>query len=523
MIKTKGKRTLIAMCCALTVSACGGGGTDSSTGADNVQDSASNTAGRGQTNQAPGFTQASGTQQLWEGTNPTVPMTPQVTLDDKGTAVASWIEGISGELITSVAEANGHWSSANVLTKGSINSGNTYALRTNSSGQRVLVVPKFNTGAGSYPYAVYFYGPSSGWSDPVPLNRQLAAVSPDASDIQVTGDGTALMSVLSYNPFEKNQPVGPAELYRLRPDGAQKTGLTTVSMSVLGTPLPSQETSVGGAFFAMPPQDSAAIKNQGYLFWQEAGGGSQPYSSLGLLGAIITSPPFYTTDARGIAQNVAAGRVTCSSRGVPQAMTSIARTATVIWGDPTSAGTCTLKATKFDEDHGGQARTDTLGSQDTDLSEAKLLMDGSGNALVLWTETSKNGTVTRYKWSQSLAGGEWSAPADLASTFGLTDDVITRRPAIAMNQAGDTVLAVVTGSANLTNHTGKLSYVRFNFKTGWTQKTEIAGGRFFSGFEAGVDINRGGKAIVLYRVAPCFDATGPESSCTPTSIYAYAM
>ncbi|NIF72584.1 MULTISPECIES: hypothetical protein [unclassified Burkholderia] len=526
------KKNLLAVCCVVAFAGCGGGG-DSNGGATGGAKDAG--AGDSNTTGATRFIQAAGTQRVWDeglkadGTFVAFPIKLQVTLDDNGIALASWRDGFADRLMTAVAGADGQWSTAEKLASG-VDDGFPYALRANSAGRRVLLVMKARVHDGDYPYAAYFYTPSVGWSAPVPLTRQLAANDPGASDLTVDDDGTALISVRGYDLLgssSQNRAV-PAELFRLSPDGAKTTGVQTVPMSPTGSPMPSGGTSVFNTVYAKPPRNSAGNTGTGYLFWQET---AQPGNfTSSILGAMLETPPRYTVPASNIqvsTLNAAGSSPTYSSicgSSLLQAKASGKFKATVLWGDVTSAGKCRLMATRLSELPSFQAQTDVLDvtpeGNNGALSGAKLLMDDSGNALAIWASSNDSGT--HYWWSQSLAGAAWSRPADLKSSLGIADDMNVWSSAVAMSAGGDAVFVAATKSKYQTpDAKDQLSYAHFGFGAGWGSRTVIAEGVSTSGIQVNVDINRRGKATIMYVAAPCDDTSNAGKTCKSAAVYAY--
>ncbi|OLL30860.1 hypothetical protein BTH42_14890 [Burkholderia sp. SRS-W-2-2016] len=510
------KQTLVSACCAFALVGCGGGG--GSDGAP-VANDANATGQASENSSSVAFSQAHGNVLLAQGN---VLVQPHVTLDDAGTAVAIWAEGFTSELYASSSDAAGNWTTPSLITK-DVHLGFAYALATNTAGQRVLLAEMSTPTHGVESSAFFFKPGDAGWSAAVPLSRTLAALYPDSSDLQVTSDGSALISVKPYDtsgPSSANR-TGPAELYRLRPNGAQTTGIQSIAMSATGKPIPSARLSNAGAVFALPPTGAEnAFRTDGFFFWQEADGVPPGYSSLAVLRAQYDQP-FITMEARGLYQNTAAGSATCSAQLLRAAAASIS-SAVVLSGDMAiDRKQCILKATRIDTSLGWDVKTFVLSSPGADVSDAKLLQDGNGRVLAVWAEKSTDDPRSRYMWSQSLANGIWSTPTELALSLGIPADSMTALPAVKMSLSGDAVLALTT-----TDHasTGKLSYSRFDFASGWSAPVGVAEGKVSLGFVADIAINTAGKAVIVYSVTGCPDYQRSGLwNCGKNSAYAYFL
>lgn len=524
------KRMTITLACVAMFAGCGGGGDSGGTvvsGAD-----AGSNAGSGQTQSSLSFTQMSGTRLVWQGTQagPGVDYVGaqrlQVSLDEHGVALASWQNTLNWKVMTSVTGPDGQWSAATSLpvpTRMELG----YLQRTNAAGQRVLLAARGDDSVGDYHNVAFFYTPSIGWSDAVPLKRDPVGGYLSRSDLTVADDGTALLAVDGYDlKGGLTSTAVPAELYRLRPDGAQATGITTFRINNQGKPDPYAFTQVQDAAFVMPRQDSHDFKNRGYFFWRESdysSGTSGNYFPLGVAGAEVSPSALYTSEARGLnIPNV--GTVSNGRCGV-EAKASDTRNAAVIWGKGDGMGRCQLMATRISEDGGWHTRTDALGSSAIAVQPPKLLMDDAGNALVIWAVT--NGQAWSYWWSQSLAGGGWSEPADLLASLGVNGPAgfLIDLDGIEMNAAGEAVVAFSTMDLKAPGVIiDLLSYARFNFQAGWQRGAVIASGRTGGTFQAQSVVNRNGKAMIVYIVAPCGlhpDGNGPI--CEASSVYEYTL
>ncbi|WP_070107503.1 hypothetical protein [Burkholderia plantarii] len=525
------KRMTMTLACVAMFAGCGGGGDSGSTvvsGAD-----AGSHAGSGPTQSGSTFTQMSGTQMIWEGAQPGPgpgyigAERLRVSLDEHGVALASWQNTQTMQIMTSVTGADGQWSAATSLP-GAIE-WDSYAQRTNAAGQRVLLAARRDADSGGYHKVTFFYTPSIGWSDAVQLKRDPVGDF-SKSDFTVADDGSALLAVNGYDLTSgMTNTEAPAEVYRLRPDGAQATGITTFRINDQGKPDPLAFTRVQDAVFVMPRQDSHDFKNQGYLFWREYGfsgayssGAPRRYFSLGAIGAVVSSPALHTSEARSLhvrnVDNDNAGNCWIEAKA------SNTRNATVIWGQGDGTGRCQLMATRISEDGGWHTRTDALGSNTIYFQAPKLWMDEAGNALVAWTFFDSSGP--HYLWSQSLAGGAWSQPADLLTSLGVDSPAEFQIDfhGIEMNAAGEAVAAFSTRDPKVGGSAYSLAYARFDFLAGWQRGAVIASGRIASAFQAQSSVNRNGKATIVYSVTPCRPRPDQNSvGCDRETVYGYTF
>jgi hypothetical protein len=530
------KRNLVILSCLAVFAGCGGG---EDAGPVVAGTTGSGNAGSEPTSRVASFTQAAGTQRIWEGVAigsgdlPAMPSYPQITLDDRGMALASWRDLLGpSQLVTSVTDGDGKWSAAQVLagSAGIASRYSSYVQRTNAAGQRVLLSSQSGEYADSAVNHAFFFTPSIGWSGAVPLSRELAADSPIASDLTVTDDGTALVSVLGYDSLANpRDTTAPAELYRVRPDGAASVGLTGVSIAENGLILAPRQSTHRRAAFAMAPRDPDVAAIQGYFLWQEVSLSLPQYSSLGVLRPSIdgaqTTFPHRAFGMHMSDEHFPAGSpfaATCDTAGLPIGKASSALSAIFILGVGTSSGECMLVPSLYAEtDSSWGISTSTIATGD--LHDVRLLTNEAGSALLLWSQTDRSTGSTEYWWSQARNGHQWDWPARLAKALGV-DDTALGSVAMAMNPAGEAVIAFSTKGPRLQNlRSGQLNYARFNFKSGWSGKTEIAQGNYNLGFGIAVDINRNGKAVVLYTVAPCFVPGDAKTNCTSPSVYAYTL
>lgn len=140
-----------------------------------------------------------------------------------------------------------------------------------------------------------------------------------------------------------------------------------------------------------------------------------------------------------------------------------------------------------------------------------LVADESGNALVVWKESTGNSSTpnqaTKLMWSQSLYGGPWSPPSSINSNLSTLGSV--RRDghiALAMNAHGEAIVSIkVDGVVNPTVNPS-IVISSFSFEKGWTPWRTVANKQRLS--EPKVAINASGQAVVAYTALPALRVNG---------------
>lgn len=525
---------LLSVCCVAALYGCGGGGGDggSASNGGNNEQSNSQTNGDTPSNSAP-YSQADGTVLVSDKISGSVfTLRHKLTLDDSGRAVAMWMEGDKDlQLMAVDTDAAGmRWNSPQRIAT---ESQSDFDLTTNRAGQRVALELRRSTGTEAPAPRLHFYRADTGWAAPVSVKGNLLVNSARRASLTALEDDGSATLITRGNATDSFKP--SFEASRVLPDGTQNIVQPGYPLTRSGQLLTNGTWSTVGAAFAVAPR-TGEIPPHGYLVWQNVIRDNtnitvNPIIAVGALGTFIERPAITmsATNLNVLDENhkwlsgADCPRDLLKAASVDDRYT-VALSAGVSSSSLANGFECSLNVTRIDRRTVTQnIKTDALSAPDASVDKAQLMVDRNGNALVVWHERSRN----RYMWSQSLAYGNWSSPADLSSTLALAENILDGME-IKLNDQGQAVAALETYARNPkeSSFQRNLAYARFDFQNGWGKPSEIAtftvNGNSVSALDIDVAINHAGKAMVTYLVPRCY-ISQKEPNCSVSSLYSYSL
>ena len=517
--------SLLSACCVAALQGCGGGGADAG---------ATNTADNGQSSSSPSGSnssnsqlfQADGTVKIADNINRKgISFDHKVTLDDSGKAVAMWLSKHDTRLMSVESDETGQqWNAPQIVGEGWQSD---FDIRTNGAGQRVALEQYRGPSESRATLRLYFYSAEKGWAAPVPIANGQTANDPANSDLTVLEDGTATLSIDPRNSVYN-------EASRIYQDGTRKSLQSAIPLLPSGAPLTSGQWGSLSTVFAVAPR-RGEMPSHGYLLWQDDVVSNTPETGsnviLGALGTFIERPAvtMSATMLYSLPKQKRNSAVSCA-KGLLKATSVDDRYAVVLSGGlPTADSTkCVLNATRIDRfAQSNNVRNDTLSTRDASVDWAQLMTDGNGNSLAVWRENTDDVGSQRYMWSQSIAYGNWSTPANISSAVALGNNALSRL-AIKMNDKGQAIAAFASegldANGRRTTFQRNVAYGRFDFQHGWSPATQIArtAGFYDDPIRLDAAINSTGKAVVAYQFRNC-DITQNVNDCGVSSLFAYAL
>ncbi|QCP48023.1 hypothetical protein FAZ95_01780 [Trinickia violacea] len=517
--------SLLSACCVAALQGCGGGGGDA--GSTNIVDngqSSSSSSGSNSTNSQ--LFQADGTVKIADNINRQgISVDHKVTLDDSGKAVAMWLSKHDTRLMSVESDETGQrWNAPQIVGEGWQSD---FDIRTNGAGQRVALEQYRRPSESRATLRLYFYSAQKGWSAPVPIANGQTANDPANSDLTVLEDGTATLSIDPSNTMYE-------EASRIYPDGTRKSLQRVIPLLPSGAPLTWGQWGPLSTVFAVAPR-RGEMPSHGYLLWQNDVVSNTPDTGsnviLGALGTFIERPAvtMSATMLYSLPKQKWNSDVGCA-KGLLKATSVDDRYAVVLSGGLPSADStkCVLNATRIARfAQSNNVKNDALSARDASVEWAQLMTDENGNSLVVWREKTDDFRTPRYMWSQSVAYGNWTTPANISSSIDFGNSTLSRL-AIKMNDKGQAVLAYTMDgldpNGRRTIFQRSVAYGRFDFQHGWSPVTQIARTAGISDDPIRLDaaINSTGNAVVTYQFRNC-DITQNVNDCSVSSLFAYAL
>lgn len=473
---------LVTTCAVL--SACGGGGGGGTTPASNQQqpssqvDSANQADGLGDRGEAPG-TVALG-KVATNGIRSGTPLVA-VALNDNGSAMAAWGVGndpssTAGDTVAwSVGGSNGTWSPAATLSQVGTDAYHWMglALRTNAAGNFLLGWGRFLDFSRPHPLRAIRYLNGSWESGPYNLANGTKDPLQTAEewDLALLTDDSIVSGATIYN--------ASTDRYIQSVVRVDSAGATT---------LPVQADPVGG------------FDSEQYTFFAPLANGS---------GLFVYSAPLLPTSNLQVYARLASaisgpfapfpiGTYTGSFCAPLVGATSASgRTALAI----VPAGCTELHLVNVDVQSSivvGDQQVIPAGASVATASKPVVAVDGSGNALAIWSQSNGTGDAL-LMWSSAAPGGSWSTPQPLIanlSALGQLGRSMQIHLSMRMNEAGQALAAVrldkdVSGASN-----PSIVVARYTPSGGWQTWHTIANKWVLS--EPSVAINASGAAVVTY-------------------------